>query len=105
MRDENRLIRQGGKPKAEAMGELLRELESSELSQQEFAREHGLSVAALHYWKRKLRRAAEPQWLEVKAVEAPERSGCRIELPGAVVIYLEGPLPVAELVELSRALS
>lgn len=92
-------------PKAEAMGEVLRELESSELSQQEFARRHGLSVATLHYWKRKLRRAPEPQWLEVQAVEAPRRPACRIELPGAVVIHVEGPLPVAELVELSRALS
>ena len=87
------------------MGELLRELERGGLSQQEFARRHGLSVATLHYWRRKLRRTQEPQWLEVQAVETPRAGACRIELPGAVVIYVEGALPVAELIQLSRALS
>ena len=86
------------------MRALLAEMEKSPLTQKEFARRHGTSVAVLHYWKRRLGREQRPQFLEVEPVTMPEGGKIRIELPGKIVVQLDGPLPVEALVQLSRAL-
>ena len=86
------------------MRALLQELEESRLTQRAFAESHGISVAALHYWKRRLRRTQRPQFLEVEPVALPVGGSIRIELPGKIIVHFEGPLPVDALAQLSRAL-
>ena len=94
----------GGRRNATEMEVLLRQLESSPLTQKAFAASHGTSVAVLHYWRRRLRQTQRPQFLEVEPVTMPTVGSIRIELPGRIIVHLDGPLPVEALAQLSRAL-
>lgn len=88
------------------MGALVRECERSGMTQKAFAWQHGMSVAAFQYWRRRVKTAQEPKFVEVQPLPAMKGgSGARIELPGGVVIHWEGALPVEALARLSRALS
>ena len=94
----------GGRRNAAEMEVLLGQMESSPLTQKAFAANHGTSVAVLHYWKKRLRRTARTQFLEVEPVPMPTGGNIRIELPGKIIVHLDGPLPVDALAQLSRAL-
>lgn len=104
MKDNRAVVLYGGRRNAAEMEVLLGQMERSPLTQKAFAASHGTSVAVLHYWKRRLRSRPTPQFLEVEPVVMPESRGIRIELPGKILVHLDGPLPVEALVQLSRAL-
>ena len=88
------------------MEALVGEYERSGMTQKAFAWERGISVANLQYWRRKARSRAKPQLVEVHPLTAMHiGSAARIELPGHIIIHIEGALPVEALARLSRALS
>lgn len=77
--------------------------QQSELSQREYARQHGLPIARFTYWKNKLypaERSAEFVELKVNAaapVRIYHRSGTVIEcMPGTEVRWLQALLGMAD---------
>jgi hypothetical protein len=96
----------GSRRSLEEMEGLVRECERSGMTQKEFVLRRGINISTLQYWRRRVKAAQKPHFVEVQALPAMDGArAARIELPGNVVIHWEGALPVEALVQLSRALS
>lgn len=83
------------------------QLQESGLTQGEFARQHGVTAAAVQYWRRRhgVRPAAAPlRFLEVQPLAAPAADGYRLELPGGITLLGPGQPSAGFLSELVRYL-
>lgn len=73
--------------------------ESSGLSQAAWCREHGVSLASLGYWRRKLAGDAgsAPTVLPIRVAPAPVASTLEVRLPNGIVLRVPGVEPAALL--------
>lgn len=88
---------------------LVEEFEHAGLTQRDFAALHGVNVGTFRSWLYKLRREAGPRaagLTEVSVVSAAvdSESGCRVELPGGMVLRFSSAPSPYWLADLSSAL-
>ena len=88
--------------------QILAEYAISGLTQEEFARRHGVCKTTIQYWKRHHGSGVSarlPRLVEVKSpASLPASMLCRVELPGGVVINYDHRPDPNYLVELARQL-
>lgn len=76
--------------------------EQSNLSQQAFCSEHGLSVGTFQYWLRRARQASNSTFLSVSISEEPSALGCHLSTARGTRITLPSgwtPTQIAALVQ------
>lgn len=80
--------------------------ESSGSSQAAWCREHGVSLASLGYWRRKLAGGAgsEPAVLPIRMASVPMADALEVRLPNGIVVRLPAADP-AVLLPWLRALA
>ena len=76
----------------------------SELSQQAFCAEHGLSVGTFQYWLRRSRQGADSPFLSVSISEVPCVGGCHLTTRQGTRITLPSGWPATQIAALVHQL-
>ena len=85
--------------------EILAAFERSGLTQQEFCRESGLSVATFSNWRRKAAAGDGPALRPVRLAEAPEGPPIAVRFPGGLEVFFPGASGPDEIAAVVASLS